>query len=171
MEAYLNSRNSTDAFAGSHLPVQTHRIKQKQAHHDLMSLFVSAVKMLTVISYGDYISHFSCSGPQNHWMVLPASHRRKRKNQGTIEGYCFVCVPASSRCASFTKQVAKAQKYEPSRERYRGKEALFKSFVHKIRGGGGRAAKKPKNKPKTNKSRRGWRGLKQLKRLICGENR
>lgn len=52
VEAYLNSTNSADAFAGSHLPVQTHTIKQKRAHHDLMSLFVSAVKMLTVISYG-----------------------------------------------------------------------------------------------------------------------
>lgn len=91
---HLQSRKvfSLSACEGSHLPVQTHKMKQTQTHHDLMSLFLSAVKMLTVISYGDYISHFSCSGPQNHWMVLPVSRRRKQKSQGTIEGYCFMFV-------------------------------------------------------------------------------
>lgn len=91
---HLQSRKvvSLSAYEGPDLPVQTHRMKRKQTHHELMSLFVSAVKMLTVISYGDYISHFSCSGPQNHWMVLPASHHRKQKSQGTIEGYCFMFV-------------------------------------------------------------------------------
>ena len=91
---HLQSRKvvSLSAYEGSHLPVQRHRMKQKQTHHDLMSLFVSAVKMLTVISYGDYISHFSCSEPPNHWMVLPASHHGKQKSQGTIEGYCFMFV-------------------------------------------------------------------------------
>lgn len=116
--------------------MQTHKkMKQKQKNrHDLMSLFLSAVKMLTVISYGDYISHFSCSGPQNHWMVLPASHRRKQKRQGTIEGYCFMFVYRHP--LAFTKPVEKAQTSEPSRERCRGKEALLKSFAHKIKGGG-----------------------------------
>lgn len=71
---------------------------------------------------------------------LPIVEKKSGNNRRVL-----LCL--SSRCASFTKRVAKAQKYEPSRERYRGKEALFKSFVHKIRGGGGRAAKK-KQKPK-----------------------
>lgn len=88
---HLQSRKVV-SLSASHLPVQTHRMKQRQTRLDLMSLFLSAVKMLTVISYGDYIGHFSCSGPQNHWMVLPASHRRKQKSQGTIEGYCFMFV-------------------------------------------------------------------------------
>lgn len=35
----------------------------------------------------------------------------------------------------FTKPVEKAQTPEPSRERCRGKEALLKSFAHKIKGG------------------------------------
>lgn len=78
---------------------------------------------------------------RNNWMVLPASHRRKRKSRGNNRRVLlYVCVPTSSRCASFTKRVERAQKSEPSRERYRGKEALFKSFVRKIRGGGGRGA-------------------------------
>lgn len=49
---------------------------------------------------------------------------------------------------------------------------MFKSFVHKIRGGGGRAAKKKqKTNPKQIKADGAGGGLKQLKRLICGENR
>lgn len=65
-----------------------------------MSLFVSALKMLTVIFIGGLhqsVLFLLCqkdhSGPQNHWMslLLLASHCRKQKGGWTI-GYCFVFV-------------------------------------------------------------------------------
>lgn len=84
----------------------------KQAHHNLMSLFVSALKMLTVILYGDYISQFvpalskGRSGPQIHWMslVLLASHCRKQKGGLNNRVLLCVCVLLSLHCASSTNR-------------------------------------------------------------------
>lgn len=111
----------------------------KQTHHNLMSLFVSALKMLTVILYGDYISQFvpalsrDRSEPQYHWMslVLRASHCRKQTRLNNRVLLC-ICVLPSPRCASFTNRVREPGPLSlPQRKRYRVKEASFKNVLLK----------------------------------------
>lgn len=86
-----------------------------------------------------------------------------------------MCTDIPSLCL-FHQQVERAQTSEPSRERYRVKEASFKNFVHKIRGVGreisaGTKTKRPEIKAERVKSQGTEGEFKTLKVVLCRENR